>query len=36
MASMMAETNYSDRQINRMRFAALTKYAYMRGLDAKL
>lgn len=36
MATMMAETNYSDRQINRMWFAALTKYAYMRGLDAKL
>ena len=36
MAAMMAETNYSDRQINRMWFAALTKYAYMRGLDAKL
>lgn len=36
MAGMMAETNYSDRQISRMWYAALTKYAYMRGLDAKL
>ncbi len=36
MAEMMAETNYSDVQINRIKYAALSKYAYMRGLDAKL
>lgn len=35
IASIMAETNYSDTQINRIKYAALSKYAYMRGLDAK-
>ena len=36
MATLMAETNYSDVQINRIKYAALSKYAYMRGMDAKL
>lgn len=36
IADLMLETNYSDRQIYRICYAALTKYAYMRGLDAKL
>lgn len=36
MAQLMLETNYSDRQINRIKFSALRKYAYMRGLDAKI
>lgn len=33
MAKIMEECNYSDVQINRFRYAALSKYAYMRGLD---
>ena len=36
MAELTAETNYSDVQINRIKYAALSKYAYMRGMDAKL
>ena len=36
IADLMLETNYSDRQIYRICYAALTKYAYARGMDAKL
>lgn len=36
MAKLMAETNYSDVQINRIKYAALSKYANMRGMDAYL
>lgn len=35
MAQLMVETNYSDVQINRIKYSALGSYAYMRGLDAK-
>lgn len=36
IARLMEETNYSDAQINRIKYAALSKYANMRGLDACL
>lgn len=33
IARIMEQTNYSERQINRIKFKALSKYAYARGLD---
>lgn len=36
VAALMAETNYAEAQLSRIKFAALSKYAYMRGLDTKL
>ncbi len=36
MTQLMVETNYSDVQINRIKYSALGSYAFMRGLDAKL
>lgn len=33
---LMLETHYSDRQIKRILSDALSKYAYMRGLDARI
>ena len=33
MADIMLSTNYSDAQINRIKYIALKKYAYARGFD---
>ena len=36
MSEAMEQTGYSDAQINRIKYAALKKYAYARALDTKL
>lgn len=33
IADIMISTNYSDAQINRIKYTALKKYAYARGFD---